>query len=202
MLYTVQKKDITRAGKILADAFQHDPIWKKLYEEEAGIDKRLQAHFEVPVRYCMKYGEVYATSEELEAIIAWLPGNYADMTAWRIILSGAMSAAKRIGLNVSMKMGAVFKTITEDRHKNMAGSQYLYVLVVGVATGFQGRGFGRKLIGAAIDKADHEGRLLYLETETEGNVKMYEHLGFNVLKRITLPLINLPMWEMLKKPGA
>jgi len=68
MLYGVQKGDITRAGKVLADAFQHDPIWNKVFEGESDFEKRFRAFFESPVRYCLKYGEVYAPSENLEGV--------------------------------------------------------------------------------------------------------------------------------------
>ncbi|MFC1990769.1 GNAT family N-acetyltransferase [Chloroflexota bacterium] len=200
MLYRVQKRDIMRVGKVLANAFQLDPIWNKIYEGEPDLEKRFRAFFEVPVRHSLKYGEVYAPSENLEGIVAWVPGKYAEMTAWRIIRSGAMGAAMRMGSNAAKKMGPVFKPITEDRHKHMTGSNYLYLLIAGVATEMQGKGFGRKLIGAAIEKSEREGLPLYLETETEENVKMYEHFGFRLLKRITLPIVDLPMWEMVMKP--
>ena len=202
MLYKVQKGDIARIGKVLADAFQHDPLWKEIYEGESDFEKRFRAFFEVPVRYCLKYGEVYAPSEDLEGVVAWVPGKYADMTMWRIIRSGAMGAAIRMGSNASKKMEPVFKPVTEDRNEHMAGHNFLYLLIVGIATELQGKGFGRKLIGAAIEKSEHERLQLYLETETEENVKMYEHFGFGLLKRITLPIVNLPMWEMVRKPKA
>ena len=83
---------------------------------------------------------------------------------------------------------------------HMAGHNFLYLFIVGVATEFQGKGFGRKLIGAAIEKSEREGLQLYLETETEENVKMYEHFEFCLLKKITLPIVDLPMWEMVRKP--
>jgi ribosomal protein S18 acetylase RimI-like enzyme len=200
MLYRVKRGEIIRAGKVLADAFQHDPLWNKIFEGEPDIEKRFRAHSEVPVRYCLKYGEVYAPSEDLEGVVAWVPGKYADMTAWHIIRSGAMGAAMRMGLNASKKLGPIFKPITEDRHEHMVKSNYLYLLVVGVATKLQGKGFGRKLIKAAIEKSEREGLQLYLETETEENVKMYEHFGFRLLKRVTLPIVDLPMWEMVRGP--
>ena len=202
MLYQVRKGDIMQAGKVLADAFQHDPLWNKIYEGESDIEKRFRAHFEVPVRYCLKYGEVYAPSEDLEGVVAWVPGEYADMTAWRIIRSGAIGAAMRMGSNAAKKMGSVFKQVAEDRHEHMVRSTYLHLFVVGVATKLQGKGFGRKLIGAAIEKSEREGLQLYLETETEENVKMYERFGFRLLKMIILPMVDLPMWEMVRKPNV
>jgi ribosomal protein S18 acetylase RimI-like enzyme len=202
MLYRVHKGDIMRVGRVLADAFQRDPLWNKICEGESDLEKRFRALFEVPVRHCLKYGEVYATSLDLEGVAAWVPGKYADMTAWRIIRSGALGAAMRMGSNIAKKMRPVFKPVTEDRHENTAGYTYLYLCIVGVATELQGKGFGRKLIGAAIEKSERKGLQLYLDTETEKNVKMYEHFGFRLLKRITLPKVDLPMWEMVREPKA
>ena len=201
MLYRVQKEDIAQVGKVLADAFQCNPFWNKIYEGESDLETRFRASFEVPVRYCLKYGEVYATSEALEGVVAWVPGKYADMTIWRILRSGAMGAAMRMEANASKKMGSALKPVIEARNEHMAGCTFLYLRLVGVATELQGKGFGRKLIGSAIEKSEHEGIPLYLETEIEENVKMYEHFGFRLLKRITLPIVALPMWEMVRKPN-
>ena len=134
MLYKVQKGDIVRAASVLADAFQRDPVWNKICEGESDFEKRFRAIFEMPVRYCLKYGEVYAPSENLEGVIGWIPGKYADMNALGMIRSGGMGAAMRIGLNAAKKMGPVFKPLAEDRREHMAGCIYLYPLIVGVAT--------------------------------------------------------------------
>jgi ribosomal protein S18 acetylase RimI-like enzyme len=202
MLYRVQKGDIVQASKVLADAFQRDPLWKKIYEGDPDIKKRFHAFFEGGVRYCLKYGELYAPSENMEGIIGLIPGKYADMNAWRAILSGSMGVGMRIGLSTAMKMGTIFKSVVGDRREHMAGCAFLYVLVFGVATELQGKGFGRKLMDAAIEKSEREGLHLYLETETEENVKMYEHFGFKLLKKVTLPVVDLPMWEMVREPKA
>ena len=202
MLYRVQKRDIIQASKVLADAFQYDPLWNKVYEGEPYTGKRFRAFFEVSVRYCMKYGEVYAPSENLEGVMGLVSGKYADMDMWHLILSGAMGAAIRMGLNARKKMEPIEKTLIENRHEHMAGCDYLYVQVLGVSTELQGKGFGRILLDAAIEKSEREGLQIYLETETEENAKMYEHFGFMLLKKITLPIINIPMWEMVRKPAT
>ena len=202
MLYRVQKRDIVRASKVLANAFQRDPLWNKIYEVDPDIKKRFQAFFEGSVRHCLKYGEVYAPSEDLEGVIGFVPRKYADMNIWRTILSRSMGSTMRLGLNNAKKMAPVFKLVEKDRRAHMAGNTFLHLSVVGVATELQGKGFGRKLIDAAIGKSEREGLHLYLETETEENMKMYEHFGFRLLKRITLPIVGLPMWEMVKEPQA
>ena len=89
-IYKLKKKDISKAGVVLADAFLHDPFWKKVLEE-AKIDQK-RAFFKGAVRYCLKYGEVWATSEHLEGIAVWVLGDLADMTIWRWIRSGCKPA--------------------------------------------------------------------------------------------------------------
>lgn len=68
-LYRVQKKDIHRAAIVLTDAFQHDPVWNAVFDDATPAQRAYA--FETPVRYCLKYGEVYAPSEALEGVAAW-----------------------------------------------------------------------------------------------------------------------------------
>lgn len=197
-LYKIQKKDIQKASAVLADAFQNDPLWKKIFEGETDIKQKFSAFFETPIRYCLKYGDVYSNSENIEGICAWVPGNLSRMTMWRLMRSGAFKSTIKMA-RLGKKMKPAFKQIEEDRKKNMKGRKFIYLQVIGVAPKFHGQGFGGKLIRALIEKSDREGIPIYLETETENNVKMYERFEFKLIKKITLPDINLPMWEMIRE---
>ena len=201
-LYKLQKKDVRKAGAVLADAFQHDPVWKTLLEE-AGSDLK-DVYFQGPVSYGLRYGEAYAPSENLEGVAVWVPGNHADMTLWRMIrIGGSLRDVLKVGLEMmkfARKMLPVFEPIEADRRENMKGREYTYLMIIGVATEFQGRGFGSKLLRALLEESDRAGVPIYLETETERNVRMYERLGFRTVNRINLPLIELPMWEMVREP--
>jgi len=199
-LYILQKKDIPKAGAILTDAFQNDPVWIKIFEHESKIDQKLHAFYETPIRYCLKYGEVYATSENLEGIAAWVSGDLADMTIWRLIRSGAIRSGMKMGTELAKKMKPVYKLLQEDRKENMKGKSFIYLQIIGVASEFQGQGFGGRLLRVLIEKSEQVGISLYLETETENNVNMYEKFGFKLVKQITLAVINLPMWEMVREP--
>jgi ribosomal protein S18 acetylase RimI-like enzyme len=195
-LYRLHRKDTGRAAVVLADAFQHDPVWKAIFGDAAPEQRA--AGFETPVRYGLKYGEVYAPSENLEGVAAWVPGELADMTVWRVLRSGALWPGLKLGPRVARVMGPIFRPMEADRRAHMQGKPYIYLQVIGVAPAYQGQGYGGKLIRTLIGHSEQAGLALYLETETESNVQMYEHFGFQVVKKITLPMIDLPMWEMTR----
>ena len=91
----------------------------------------------------------------------------------------------------------IFRPIEADRKEHMRGKSYIYLQVIGVAPTLQGQGYGGKLLRALFEQSEQAGVALYLETETEDNVRMYEHFGFRVIQEITLPVVNLPMWELV-----
>jgi ribosomal protein S18 acetylase RimI-like enzyme len=84
----------------------------------------------------------------------------------------------------------------------MEGKDFLYLQFIGVAHEFQGKGFGGRLLKALIEKSEEAALPVYLETETEENVELYRRFGFSLAKQITLPIVNLPMWEMVREPEA
>ncbi|MBD3240057.1 MAG: GNAT family N-acetyltransferase [Chitinivibrionales bacterium] len=199
-LYALQKRDTPKAGAVLADAFRHDPLWDRLFAGLSDVERRRRAFFETPVRYCRRFGEAYATSERLEGIAAWVPDTFANMSMWRLLRSGALGCVARMGPKLARRIDPVLGPLQGDRQRHMQGTPFIYVQIVGVATALQGQGYGRRMLQAMIEKSEHDGRALYLETETERNAAMYERYGFRVLQRITLPIVELPMWEMVREP--
>jgi ribosomal protein S18 acetylase RimI-like enzyme len=167
--------------------------------------EKMAVWFEGPVLYCREFGRVYATSERLEGIVGVVPGEYAQMTMRRTMRAGTLRMGLRMGWQLMMRaprMMRVFAPLDADRKEHMGGREFTYVMIVGVAPECQGQGFGGKLLRALTEESDRTGVPIYLETETEDNRSMYEHLGFELLREITLPLVDLPMWELLREPAA
>ena len=199
-LYKLQKTDFKKAGKVLADAFEEDPIWSRIFSDNKIKAQKINYNFEIPIRYAFKYGEVFASSSNLEGIAAWLPDSTADMTIWRIIRSGAMKLALKLGFKIGKKMAKIFKPIEKDRKEHMKNTSYIYILIIGVKQEYQNQGFGGKILHALFEESDKTHTPLYLETETTDNVRMYEKYGFKTLEKIVLPELDLPMWEMKRDP--
>ncbi|KMQ52791.1 acetyltransferase [Chitinispirillum alkaliphilum] len=199
-LYRLRKREISKAGDVLADAFLNDPVWTKAFEGEADFDKKFKSFSETPLRYALKYGEVYASSECLEGVAALVPGHLAEMTPWRMLLSSSMITGIRMGSVASKRLMPLWLVMSHHRKEITAGKDFLYLMIIGVASKFQKQGYGKKLLNSIIRKSESEGKMIYLETETEENVAIYEKFGFEVVKKFTVPIFELPMWIMIRQP--
>ena len=197
-LYRLTKRDSKSAAKVLADAFDDDPLWDRVMRGSSR-SKRIFL-FEAPTRYCLHYGEVCAPSSALEGIIAWVSGRAADMTLWRIFRSGALWPGLRMGVRMGRRMQIVFRQILIDRRRYIDNRLSIYLQILGVSKSFQGKGFGGMMLKFLIRKSNEMGAPIYLETEIEDNVSLYEHFGFTVIKKLILPMIDVPMWEMAREP--
>jgi len=202
-LHRLPREDIRPAAAALARAFEHDPIWARAF---AGIPlEKAMPWYEGPLRYGLRYGRVYATSDRLEGVVAVAPRQYADMTAWRSLRSGMLRVGLRMPPRMMMRVFRLmrdFRIIEAHRREHMGERDYIYVMIVGVDPEHQGVGQGSKLLRALTEESDQTGVPIYLETETEENVRMYEHLGFEVLREIELPVAGFPLWEMLREPAG
>ncbi len=191
-LYKTQKKDLKNAVKVLTNAFSEDSMWKEVFNDE---DKN-RVLTEVMVRFCLKYGNVLSTSENLEGVMAIAPHD-KDMTTLRVIRSGAFILSMKIAKEA--KIMKVLSNAIEEAKKSLNLGPYIHLLIMGVSQEFQGKGFGGKLLRAIIEKAETERKPIYLETQKEENVNLYGKYGFSVKKKIILPEpLNLPMWLMVR----
>jgi GNAT superfamily N-acetyltransferase len=71
---------------------------------------------------------------------------------------------------------------------------------VGVEPGFQGRGIGGALMRAVCAWLDDGGRLAWLETDKERNVRFYAALGFEVASTATV--LDVETWYMRRDPRS
>ncbi len=193
-LYQIGPEQVSQACKLLSQAFSTDPIWKFLLK---GQEEKAETVFHIPVLYALKYGKMYADSEQLNGMAAWLVPPYTQMSFWRLIRCGAVKFARQMGKELGKNTSKIFAIVEKDRAKNIKGP-FLYLNSLGVIPSMQGQGLGTKLLTGMLQQRP-EGIPLYLETNTERNVAFYEKFGFTVFKKITLPLVDSPLWEMILK---
>ncbi len=197
-LTRLHKSDINAATEMLTRAFLHDPLLGAIFANKMEKEKLAYYLFQYDLGYCFRYGEVYATSADMEGIAAWLaPGCY-PRTLWNLIRSVPLSVTFGLIRSGGSRMKFVGEYI-DSMHMRLAPFKHWYLCILGVDPLFQGKGYAGKLVRAMLDRIDEEGLPCYLETMTEKTTRLYEHFGFEIIEKSAIPKTNLTNWAMLRE---
>jgi ribosomal protein S18 acetylase RimI-like enzyme len=195
-LFQLRKTEQVRANAVVQSAFEHEIT---IMVEHFGLKRKAAAGlFQMPCMLCLKQGEVYATSPDMEGIIAFAPSEHSNFGLMALIRSGAFfKSLGAIKLMYNKAMRTTFASLNRAK-KALAIGPYYYLSVLGVTPPQQGNGYGTKLLSALCARADREQRALYLETQTEANVSWYEHFGFETLAQLG-SAETFQIWQMVRQ---
>ena len=194
-LYRIGTDDREQAKAVLSSAF-HEEI--EILTKKYGLKRRAAEElFSTPLGLGLSKGEVYASSDRMEGLMAVLPGEYANSGLISLLASGTFFRSHgALKLMMRKDVRSTLSEMSRDK-KALNLGPYYYVAVLGVARDHQGKGVGGRLLAALCKRADAEGRALYLETQTSRNVAWYEGFGFRVLKRLGSADF-MQIWEMAR----
>jgi len=114
-LHKVKKSEISKAALVLADAFKEDPLFKSIFGDAEKNKYKYILIAKFMLRYCHKYGDVYASSEKFEGIMAITQDEYSYMSFWRMIRSGSIFPFLRIGFKSFIKVAGALGPIDVAR---------------------------------------------------------------------------------------
>ena len=200
-LVRLQKSHIKPAAKVLARAFQEHPIFVYFIPDESKRRDKLHYIFEKGVLYGVLYGEVYATSPNLEGITILLPSETADMTLWRLVRVGMLFLFFRLGAGF-ISRGLRIADFLSSVQQRYAPLRYWLLQFLGVDPDHQGKGYASTLLKAMLSRIDEEHLPCYLDTEEAENVPLYQRYGFRVVKELTIPNTDIRLWAMLREKSS
>ena len=187
------------AGRVLARAFDDDPYWSWVLPGESKRAGRLRWFMTVWVRYGLRYGEVYVTKAAVEGAAIWIPPGKYPLSVVGMMLAGWHPAPLKFGPAAFGRYMSSTNYV-ERLHKRDVPPRHWYLMILGVDPPRQGQGVGGALIQPVLSRADAEGLLCYLETETAGNVAFYERHGFEVVVEVDLLRDGPHIWTMKREP--
>ncbi len=129
----------------------------------------------------LRYGEVHATSTNLEGVGVWI---FFDAYK-EYIFGNFLCSFKAKMWKVGAEAGKLIKPITEvheKMHNKYASGKHWYLQTLGVDPEYQGKGYGTLLMNYMIDKIDQDPLPVFLETSTKKNVKFYKKFGFKAME--------------------
>lgn len=188
------------AVTVLTEAFLQSPPYTALIPKEEKRRALLLWLHKKMVEYCALYGEVI-TDRSLKGVACWLPPGNTNLTPWRIIRSGFYTMPLHVEWETCRRLLSEATIANKLRVEN-APKLHSYLWVLGVSPDSQGRGIGRELVRAMLEKANSQCAACYLETEEEENVSFYESLGFRVAARDVVPNFDIHIWAMVRESGG
>ncbi len=185
------------AAEVIARAFQDYPLMRYFIPDDQERSKKQPAVFTPMLRRGLKYGEVYATSPDLEGVAVWFRSGIGRDSLWSMLSSGFFFIPFIVGIPTFWRQ-ITFGLHTESVRKRVAPVPHLHLQLLGVDPVYQGRGFAGKLLRPMLEMADREGLPCFLETQAEKNVAIYEHFGFRVVDEWISPGTDVHSWAMLR----
>src|SRR5271167_580412 len=159
---------IPAAGATLARAFQDDPLMVYAIPDAAERARLLPDMYARMIRFGVLAGEVYTTAEAIEGVALWMPPN-AKWAREHIEASGMAQMPALIGDNAYQRYRDVVGREWQARERDIKTACW-YLFLLGLEPRSQRRGLGGALMRPAIERADVENVVCYLETENERNV--------------------------------
>jgi ribosomal protein S18 acetylase RimI-like enzyme len=191
-------EEIPAAAAVHTHAFLTDPYTVYLLKDDHKRPRQLFAILELGLRYCCRYGEVYATPG-MEAIAAWMPPGQGHESSWRMIRSGALPVFWSLGLPV-IRSYLQIDALAEEMQKRHIRGAHWYLSQLAVEPELQGKGYGHQVLAPTLERIDDDGQAAYLETLNPKAIPFYQKLGFQICEEINLPEGGPPMWSMLREP--
>ena len=202
-MHSVTKREIARASEVLGKAFFDDPIWKGFVPDDDRRGRFLPALFEFILRLGYAYGHLWASSDRLEGVAIWFPAKTASIGFFRMLFGGLFGHLLRVGSAYKPEMRDIQKNMSvleKDRKRLMKGRNHLYLAAIGVSPDHQGNGHAGTLLRALFNVSAEQNIPIYLETETEKNVHLYEHYGFETISERDFSHKGFHIWQMVRPP--
>jgi ribosomal protein S18 acetylase RimI-like enzyme len=196
---TLKERDAGAA--VLGRAFAEYELLRYYFPDKTQRHAIANTFVFIGLAVCLKYGEVYATSEKMEGVAAWLPPGKAPFGGWRILRSVSLLTLVRFGRQGAGRMQA-YGRLVGGLHRRLLPYPHWYLQVIGVDPAYHGRGFSSRLIRPMLERIDRERMPCSLETNIDKNVAIYRRFGFEVISEDKMPGTPVTSFLMLRKPPA
>ncbi|MGW3856308.1 GNAT family N-acetyltransferase [Micromonospora arida] len=178
----------------LVAAFVKDPVLRCLFPDEETYPRYAAAFF----------GHLFDKRVHRKSI--WTIGGGASVALWdpptgQPAAGAAAAPAAAHGLpEVSpypADVQARVQGYDDVVHDALPTYPFWYLGVLGTHPDSAGRGWGRAVMRAGLDRAAADGLPAILETSNPGNVELYRRAGWEVMSFLPEPV---PTWLMMQQP--
>ena len=197
-LYIVQEKDLDRLAEVAADAYKDYPLhnWftKGKYDPKAS-----KLIMQISLRTMSEDAVVYADSEEINGFAVWLPFGFTGSKTLPFLANGGMSLILHSGPGIIGRL-LTYEIYAMNLKKEFTDNYDWYLYNLSIRKDAQGKGIASKLMRPMLQFCDDERMVVYLETNKESNVGLYQHYGFELMKEEQIPKSTVTHYAMVRDP--
>ena len=197
-LYIVQEKDLDRLAEVAADAYKDYPLhnWftKGKYDPKAS-----KLIMQISLRTMSEDAVVYADSEEINGFAVWLPFGFTGSKTLPFLANGGMSLILHSGPGIIGRL-LTYETYAMNLKKEFTDNYDWYLYNLYIRKDAQGKGMASKLMRPMLQFCDDERMVVYLETNKQSNVGLYQHYSFELMKEEQIPKSTVTHYAMVRDP--
>jgi ribosomal protein S18 acetylase RimI-like enzyme len=198
-LETVPWAETEKVIDLFYSAFQKDPFFEFLQETARTPKQAIRQNFYFDLSRGKLNGVIFRTSNAYEGAALWHLTGFPKST-FILNLKIMQFKLRQFRIRDIRKLLPFFYEI-EKAHVTLIRRPHYYLSLLGVHPNHHGQGWGSKLLRPVLEHADKNRKVCYLETETEKNVDMYRHFGFEVVKTLRPDFSDADFHLLLRKPN-
>ncbi|MFI5525473.1 GNAT family N-acetyltransferase [Streptomyces platensis] len=183
--------DAPLISRVLADAFDDDPMMRWFFPDDATRPAGLVRYFST--LFTRQYGR-HGVCERTEAAAAfWVPPE---------AMAKAVPDAETVEelQDILGDRAGLFREAVEAAAEHAPQEPQWHLAVLGADPAAQGQGHGAALLRSGLAQADAAGMPVALESSKRSNLPFYEHFGFTVQHELLLPGGGPTLWAMRREP--
>jgi GNAT superfamily N-acetyltransferase len=198
-LYRLRVRDVKKASEVFVRAFHSDVLLEFLFPNEETREKYILEYFRTRIKFGILYGEVYASSPQIEGLAVWYHSENYIITNWKMLRAGGMRLFIKVEKEAIARAMDLGHFTNELRGKHI-DVPYWYLAPVGIDPIHQGKGLCSKLVKSMLARCDKEKISTALETQLEKNVEIYKRYGYKIIAETKIPDSEIPHYLMVRHP--
>lgn len=182
--------DVPALADVLASAYAEDPVWSWLMPRDR--DRRLRLLFTAHLAQQIPAGRVWTDRDRTVAAVWAEPGAWKLPAGYLLRNAGTLLRASRAQLPCTAG-----RLLTLE-HRHPTRPAHWYLEYIGTHADARGTGRGSVVLGGLLERADADGRPVFLESSNSRNLTFYRRHGFEVREEMTFRS-GPPMWSMWRR---
>lgn len=200
----VSDEAVLTAAEVMAVSFLDDPLNRVVLEGIAEADKLIRAHSLFLARYVFKTKNLYlldgtdpqafliACDSKKDSIIKQIS------LRLRIVLKSFKLLNLRDFKKLSANHNATHDIVDAMWYRRYVRGRFFRIRIAAVDRSIRGTGAFRRLLTPIIEVCNKDRIPIVVETHNPDNVGLYAHFGYELVKTISSPKINIEQFCMIR----